>query len=67
MRELFPLQQIEELREQLRDIMFYLEAQNTLASNKDVSQEEIQEGQVIVGAAASTTTPLGKKTRKKAR
>ncbi|XP_076452554.1 BRCA1-associated protein-like [Babylonia areolata] len=62
--------EVEELREQLRDVMFYLEAQEKLAATSDVSQEEIQEGQVIVGAAAATS-PLtsesagGKKRSKK--
>ncbi|CAL1548415.1 unnamed protein product [Lymnaea stagnalis] len=59
-------QEISELQEQLRDIMFYLDAQRKLAENPGVSQEEIQGGQVIVGAAA-TPAGNGKKIRKKKR
>ena len=60
------VQEIGELREQLRDVMFYLEAQDKLATTADVSQEEIQDGQVIVGAAAAPETG-GKKRSKKRR
>lgn len=54
-------QELEELREQLRDMMFHLEAQQKLADDGlAVSQKELQEGQVIVGAAsASSSTPGG--------
>ncbi len=45
--------------------MFYLEAQQKLASTTEVSQQEIQEGQVILGASAGATG--GKKGRKKGR
>ncbi|CAG5135763.1 unnamed protein product [Candidula unifasciata] len=57
-------QEITELKEQLRDVMFYLEAQQKLANSTGVSQEEIQGGQVIVGAAAAPSHS-GKKSRKK--
>ncbi|XP_064612632.1 LOW QUALITY PROTEIN: BRCA1-associated protein-like [Liolophura sinensis] len=61
-------EEIEELREQLRDVMFYLEAQQKLSSTKEVSQTEIQEGQIIVGAAAEESpSPRGKRGRKKGR
>lgn len=58
--------EISELRDQLRDVMFYLEAQDKLANTADVSQEEIQDGQVIVGAAAISPTAArrGRKKRK---
>lgn len=58
-------QEITELREQLRDVMFYLEAQEKLSKTADVSQEEIQEGQVIVGASCSS--PVNRKGHKKRR
>ncbi|XP_005093000.1 BRCA1-associated protein [Aplysia californica] len=61
-------QEVKDLQEQLRDVMFYLEAQQKLANSPGVSREEIQDGQVIVGAAAaSSKTPNGstKKSRKK--
>ena len=54
-----------DLQEQLRDVMFYLEAQQKLANTNVVTQEEIQEGQVIIGATGGT--PGGKKARKKGR
>ncbi|OWF44883.1 BRCA1-associated protein-like [Mizuhopecten yessoensis] len=59
--------EIQELREQLRDVMFYLEAQQQLASTTAVSQEEIQEGQVVVGATGSAPSPSHKRGRKKDR
>ncbi|KAL8591582.1 hypothetical protein ACOMHN_055549 [Nucella lapillus] len=48
--------EVGELREQLRDVMFYLEAQQKLSTASDISQEEIQDGQIIVGAAASSSS-----------
>ncbi|KAK7480039.1 hypothetical protein BaRGS_00028676, partial [Batillaria attramentaria] len=57
--------EISELRDQLRDVMFYLEAQDKLANTADVSQEEIQDGQVIVGAAASSPSSSARRGRKK--
>ena len=45
--------------------MFYVEAQQKLAEAKDISQEEIQDGQVIVGAAAPS--PPNRRARKKNR
>jgi BRCA1-associated protein len=59
------LQEIGDLREQLRDVMFFLEAQNTLSKTTDVSQEELQDGQVIVGAAASGESSAKKRSKKK--
>ncbi|XP_046579416.1 BRCA1-associated protein-like [Haliotis rubra] len=59
--------EVRDLQDQLRDIMFYLEAQQKLSNNTEVSQEEIQEGQVIVGAAAAQASPTGKRSRKKQR
>ena len=71
-------QEVSDLQEQLRDVMFYLEAQQKLSNVASegangvggacgvagVSQAEIQDGQVIVGASPS---PQGreKKARKK--
>ncbi|ESO93398.1 hypothetical protein LOTGIDRAFT_206528 [Lottia gigantea] len=47
--------EIKDLKEQLRDVMFYLEAQQKLSNTTELSQEEIQDGHVIVGASASTS------------
>lgn len=52
---LFLSQEIEELREQLRDVMFYVEAQGKLQQAEGISQEEIQDGHVIVGGASGTS------------
>lgn len=57
--------EISELRDQLRDVMFFLEAQDKLANSADVTQEEIQDGQVIVGAAASSASTSARRGRKK--
>ncbi|GAB1598091.1 BRCA1-associated protein-like [Argonauta hians] len=55
-------QEIQELQEQLRDMMFHLEAQQKLTHQEgieDISQEEIQGGQVIVGASNKSNPVLG--------
>lgn len=58
------MQETAELKDQLRDIMFYLEAQNTIAKSENVT--EIQEGQVIVGEAASSSSePSGRNQRRR--
>lgn len=65
----FSLQEIQELREQLRDVMFFMEAQQKLSETSEVSQTELQQSQVIVGGGASGTSPSprSKKGRKKDR
>ena len=74
--ELCDLQEVSDLQEQLRDVMFYLEAQQKLAGGEGLdgmSREELQESQVIVGAASSSTSSQqgaagggsGKKSRRK--
>ncbi|KAL3856749.1 hypothetical protein ACJMK2_011472 [Sinanodonta woodiana] len=60
-------QEIQDLKEQLRDVMFFVEAQQKLANTSDVSQEEIQEGQIIVGAASPNPAASGRRSRKKNR
>ncbi|KAK3707696.1 hypothetical protein RRG08_050511 [Elysia crispata] len=68
--------EVSDLQEQLRDVMFYLEAQQKLAGGEGLdgmSREELQESQVIVGAASSSTSSQqgaagggsGKKSRRK--
>jgi len=63
-----------ELRDQLRDVMFYLEAKDTLATASSATQQEIQEGRIVVqqagtpsSEAASTPTSASKKPRTKRR
>lgn len=65
----FFVQEIQELREQLRDVMFYMEAQQKLSETSEVSQTELQQSHVIVGGGASGTSPSprSKKGRKKDR
>lgn len=40
--------EIQELQSQLRDIMFYLDAQSKMSESKNVSQEEIQNSQMVI-------------------
>lgn len=44
---------IGELQEQLRDVMFYLEAQQQIEHLPADARSEIQEGQINIGATAS--------------
>ena len=53
-----------DLQEQLRDVMFYVEAQQKLANTKEVSQEEIQGSQVVVSPSNASGS---RKSRKKGR
>ena len=62
------------MRDQLRDLMFYLEAGQKLASTNEVSQEELQQGHVVVGSSPSSVGGAqggggggGRKARKKGR
>ena len=59
-------QEISELRDQLRDLMFFLEAKQTLASTTEATQQEIQDGQIIV-QSPTASGHAGKKSRKKTR
>ena len=47
------MQELSELRDQLRDLMFFLEAKDTLATASSATQQEIQEGRIIVQPNAS--------------
>ena len=58
------MQEVKDLQEQLRDVMFYLEAQQKLSKTTEVSQEELQEGQIVMGPQGGAT---GKTRRKKGR
>ena len=60
------VQEIAELQDQLRDLMFYLEAKQTLATTTEATQQEIQAGQIIV-QPPTTSGQGGKKSRKKTR
>ncbi len=61
-------QEISDMQELQRDVMFCLEAQQKLATTTAASQQEIQEGQIVVGATGSSpSAQTGKKSRKKGR
>ena len=61
----FPLQEINDLKEQLRDLMFFLEAQETLNKTPDKMRQEIQDGQITIGASPSPDGRQGRRGRKK--
>lgn len=47
--------------------MFYLEAQQKLSSATEISQEEIQDGKITLGASGNTPSPISRRGRKKDR
>jgi len=53
-----------ELRDQLRDLMFFLEAKDTLATASTATQQEIQEGRIIVQPNAAESLPAANKPSK---
>lgn len=63
--------EISEIQDQLRDVMFYLDAKNKLESTDEVTQQEIQEGQIVVqpntSASAGPSGGGSRKGRKKGR
>ncbi len=63
-------EEVQDLKSQLKDIMFYLDAQNKIAESKDVSKEELDQSHMIIQeqASGSSSTPsslLSKNRRKK--
>ena len=58
-----------DLQEQVRDLMFYLETQKKVAESPEGARQELQEGQVVVSQGASgtaaTATTSTRKGRKK--
>jgi BRCA1-associated protein len=58
--------ELADVREQLRDVMFYLEAQKQISESAD--RDEIAEGRIVIGEAAQPSTPVtgsGKKDRRR--
>ena len=55
--------EIAELREQLRDILFHLEAQRKVESSAPEAKDELQAGQIVVpeGATGSSSAAKGRK------
>jgi hypothetical protein len=67
----FSLQEIDELKDQLRDLMFFIDGQQKLKEMTDLSTDELETSQVIVNspttavASSTPTTNSGKSRRKK--
>ncbi|XP_072024584.1 BRCA1-associated protein-like [Amphiura filiformis] len=59
--------EIHDLKEQLRDVMFFLDAQQKINETSEDTRQEIQEGQILVGAAAPDPAKAHRKGRKKGR
>jgi BRCA1-associated protein len=64
-------QEIDELKDQLRDLMFYIDGQQKLKEMTDLSVDELESSQVTVNsptnamASSTPTTNSGKSRRKK--
>ena len=59
--------ELKDLKEQLRDLMFYIEASQKIKNENDAVQGELRDGQVVVGPPASSSEsgrPRGKTKRK---
>ncbi|XP_074593828.1 BRCA1-associated protein [Brevipalpus obovatus] len=56
-------QEISELKDQVRDLMFFLEAQNKLKDVAGATEDEIKDSHVVVGSSPSTSKP--RRSRKK--
>ncbi|CAL1297168.1 unnamed protein product [Larinioides sclopetarius] len=57
--------EITDLQEQVRDLMFYFDAKDKLKDVPNVSSQEIQEGQIVIGEASGTSTENTKHRKKK--
>ncbi|KAJ4445291.1 hypothetical protein ANN_07095 [Periplaneta americana] len=58
--------ELADVREQLRDVMFFLEAQKQISESAD--RDEIAEGRIVIGESAQPSTPAvgnGKKDRRR--
>ncbi|XP_015786948.1 BRCA1-associated protein [Tetranychus urticae] len=52
--------EIQELKEQVRDLMFFFEASNKLKDVKEATQEEIEEGQIVMGSSSTASASSSK-------
>lgn len=52
-------QEIEELKSQLKDIMFYLDAQAKISQSSEISKEELEQSQVIIQQNQAQASPAG--------
>ncbi|XP_071480880.1 BRCA1-associated protein-like [Diadema antillarum] len=57
--------EISDLKDQLRDVMFFIEAQETLNKTPERTRQEIQEGQITIGASPSPEGRPSRRGRKK--
>jgi BRCA1-associated protein len=62
--------EMQDLREQVRDLMFYLETQKKIAESPEEARQEIKEGQLVVTqssshASSSSSSTASRKGRKK--
>nr|CAB3226133.1 BRCA1-associated protein [Phallusia mammillata] len=46
-------EEIRELKEQIRDVMFFIEAGETIRNEEESVQEEMRDGQIVVGQSSS--------------
>lgn len=58
-------QEMKELKEQIRDLMFTLEAQNFIANSDN--RDEIAEGRIVVGSSNAADKPATSQRRRKKR
>ncbi|KAG8197721.1 hypothetical protein JTE90_001643 [Oedothorax gibbosus] len=59
--------EILDLQEQVRDLMFYFEAKDKLLDVPNISSQEIQEGQIVIGEASGSSNETAKPKKKKHR
>ncbi|GFY58875.1 BRCA1-associated protein [Trichonephila inaurata madagascariensis] len=57
--------EISDLQEQVRDLMFYFDAKDKLKDVPNVSSQEIQEGQIVIGEASGSSNETSKTRKKK--
>uniref|UniRef100_A0A023FHC7 Putative brca1-associated protein n=1 Tax=Amblyomma cajennense TaxID=34607 RepID=A0A023FHC7_AMBCJ len=59
--------EIKDLQEQIRDLMFYLDAKEKIGSSSAEMQLQLQEGTIVVGNPGPSGTPTQKQRRRKNR
>lgn len=59
--------EIEELKDQVRDLMFFLEAQDKLKNSTEVTAEEMQNSSLVVSPSSSSTSSKASKSKSKKR
>ena len=61
----FYFQEFQDVQEQLRDVMFYFEAQQKLSETTEATQDEIKESHIVVQSGATGGSGGLKRGRKK--